>query len=104
MKKLYKTLLNLSPKKIKITAIALTLPTFIIWVSAFVTYFWINIIAPAMQKLPVGPQTLVFLGLPAMGFAVSLLSYKQKASKFTLFVILINAFFLVLTLFASFRS
>src|SRR4030066_544890 len=95
---------KLSKKKLSLLGIVLTIPSFYFWTSALISYLWINFIGKYILSLSPKWQFLIFLGLPLLGFMISLFSYFKRPTKIAKFLIVINLFFLVLLIIASFRA
>src|SRR4030042_5313377 len=93
---------NLSKNKLLLLGIILTIPSFFFWSSALISYLWINFIGKYILSFPPKWQFLIFMGLPLLGFAVSLFNYFRKPTKTTRFLIITNLFFLILLIIASF--
>ncbi|OGM13905.1 hypothetical protein A3A76_05345 [Candidatus Woesebacteria bacterium RIFCSPLOWO2_01_FULL_39_23] len=89
--------------KLLLLGIIFTLPSIYFWISAVLSYTWVNIIGKYILSLPPKYQFLTFLGLPLLGLITSLISYFKSALKPARYLIIVNFVFLILIIFASFR-
>jgi hypothetical protein len=83
-------------------ALIATIPSLFLWLSATLSFLYINYVGPFIFGLSGIGEFIVFLIIPVIGISSAIFSYKRKRGKLSKYLFMVNAILLLFVLLSSF--
>lgn len=102
MKEIIQKTKQLTKNKPLFVGLLATIPTLFLWISATISFLYVNYLGPIIFSISEIVEIIIFLALPLAGLSFGILAHRKKSTKLTKTLIVVNGLLLVFTILASF--